>query len=59
MVRESLADGKITSQEYRLLLTAGHRCGLVDYDLRALIKQTRAKLYAESRGALKNLRRGA
>jgi len=59
MVRMSLADGKITTQEYRLLQLAGEQCGMVAFDLKAMISRTRADLYAESRAALRNAKRSS
>lgn len=53
----ALADGKVDPTEWRILHLAGAWCGLSDYDLTALIKQTRARLYGESRTALRQGRR--
>ena len=53
----ALADGKVDPTEWRILHLAGAWCGMSDYDLTALIKQTRARLYDESRTALRQGRR--
>lgn len=57
MVRVSLADGRITGQEYGLLRVAGERCGLAAYDLKTMISRAKVDLYAESRIALRNAKR--
>ncbi len=53
----SLADGKVDPTEWRILHVAGAWCGMSDYDLNALIKQTQRRLYDESRTALRQARR--
>jgi uncharacterized tellurite resistance protein B-like protein len=59
MARASLADGKLAQSEYTLLLTGGEKAGLVAYDVKKLLSQTRAQLYAESRAALRDAKQSA
>ncbi len=56
MVEMALTDGKVTSSEFTLLKAAGSRSGLVDFDLKAMITQTRNRLYAQARTALREAR---
>jgi uncharacterized tellurite resistance protein B-like protein/predicted nucleic acid-binding Zn ribbon protein len=58
MARAALADGKISSEEYALLLSAGERLGLKDYDVKQLLRQTKAQMYAEAQSQIRSARNG-
>jgi hypothetical protein len=54
MAIEALADGKLTRQEYALLCATGARSGLSECDVKLLLRNTRADMYATAKDALRN-----
>jgi len=59
MASEGLADGKLTREEYALLLNAGRRTGLVEYDVREIIESQRREMFTAARQALRDARTGS
>jgi hypothetical protein len=53
MAATALMDGRITSQEAQLLRAVGGRVGLVDEDIRMILKQQQAKMYADAQEAMR------
>ncbi|MBN2712963.1 MAG: TIM44-like domain-containing protein, partial [Planctomycetes bacterium] len=53
MARMALADGSIQSAEYEMLMEAGGKLGMSDYDVKAMIKRERANLYREAKERVK------
>jgi hypothetical protein len=58
MVRQALADGKLTGQEYRLLESTARKLGMVKYDTRTLVREERAQMFREAKVALRARRNG-
>jgi hypothetical protein len=56
MARQAMADGNLSRQEYALLHQTGLRAGLVDYDIRALLRRVRGGVYDEAKAALRGPR---
>jgi hypothetical protein len=54
MTREAMADGNLAREEYAVLLKAGQRAGLVDYDIRMLIRDVRGQAYTAAKQALRS-----
>lgn len=54
MASAALADGKLSKDEYHLLLSTGRRAGLAEYDVRALVRKLRADTFAVAKEALRN-----
>jgi uncharacterized Zn finger protein (UPF0148 family) len=54
MATEAMADGKLTRQEYALLCATGARAGLTEFDIRLLLRNTRADMYAAAKNALRS-----
>jgi hypothetical protein len=59
MARAALADGQISSQESQMLLATGSRVGMVEFDIKMLIKDLRGQMYREAKDALRSNRNGA
>lgn len=53
MGRVALADGKLSREEYALLLSTGGEWGLSDYDVKALLRQCKTDLFAEAKVLLR------
>lgn len=58
MTRAALADGKLLREEYNLLQTAGQRAGLVEWDIRQIVKRIREDVYASAKSALRENHNG-
>jgi uncharacterized tellurite resistance protein B-like protein len=53
MAQEAMADGNLSRDEYALLQKTGQRVGLVDYDIRRLIRRVRGSAYDDAKAALR------
>ncbi len=53
MTDTALMDGKVSGAEKKLLLQAGRRVGMIDYDVKQLITKRRKLLYQEAKRELK------
>jgi predicted lipid-binding transport protein (Tim44 family)/uncharacterized tellurite resistance protein B-like protein len=56
MAQEAMADGNLSREEYALLQKTGQRVGLVDYDIRMLIRRVRGSAYDDAKAALRGNR---
>ena len=59
MASAALVDGNLSRDEYSLLRHTGARLGLSDYDVRMLVKRTRADAYDRAKLALREARRSS
>jgi uncharacterized tellurite resistance protein B-like protein len=59
MARSALADGNLTRQEKSLLRTVGGKLGLVEYDIDAMLNETRSQMYRDAKEALRARANGA